>query len=652
MRGGFWPGAIDLSMWRTRDLVSLRAVGDVWDSGGDVKVTQPFGIRPPVAQSVSRLGPVLSLLLFGMAVGGGCGRTRSDRAPTVPLTSSVRAQVELRAISATFAQSTRTERPTLEEKLISFEQRFPNDPLVPVADVMLAWIALERGDIPRARTLSARASSATHGRGTTADQATMIEGAALRRTGKPEAALDKLLPLRGKLIDPHARTLLNDELSTSAMGAKRYGQAIDLMLDWLRESGVENRMEIRAKLEDLAGSIPMDQLLPILEKRRAKNPDPANEELALQTILVARLADWALVKKDQPLASQLLEKSSSLLGTRADSIAALARGGGSEARVEAPTLGFVLPIRTPETRKRGADVAGGIAFGLGLPGSDARLATRDDLGRVEGIEDALEGLVSDGAAIIIAGIDREEATIAATFASRASVPIVLLHPPAPTAPTSPFTFVMGEEPERLRKLLVSALASHTPTTSKSRGAAPHGNAGQVVWIGDKGTVDMGFAESFECQRLPPSWRGIGSVVVYGSCVADVLLSVSGTSIQTAVGLDLEGVSLPKGTLATTAGYFPIDPKAITSPSLATWMRQHAEAPSIWAGLGRDAAVLAWSAVQVLPAKGTTDPAEVKARHRKAGETLAAAEAELWTTGSRGFGGQRQMPRVLGVRPTR
>ena len=147
-------------MWRTRDLVSLRAVGDVWDSGGDVKVTQPFGIRPPVAQSVSRLGPVLSLLLFGMAVGGGCGRTRSDRAPTVPLTSSVRAQVELRAISATFAQSTRTERPTLEEKLISFEQRFPNDPLVPVADVMLAWIALERGDIPRARTLSARASSA------------------------------------------------------------------------------------------------------------------------------------------------------------------------------------------------------------------------------------------------------------------------------------------------------------------------------------------------------------------------------------------------------------------------------------------------------------------------------------------------------------
>ena len=627
-------------------------MGDVWDSGGDVKVTQPFGTRPLMAQSVSRLGPVLSLLLFGMAAGAGCGRTRSDRAPTVPLTSSVRAQVELRAISATFAQSTRTERPLLEEKILAFEQRFPKDPLVPIADVMLAWIALERGDIERARMLSTRASSATHERGTVADQATMIEGATLRRTGKPEAALDKLLPLRGKLIDPHARMLLNDELSTSAMGAKRYGQAIDLMLDWLRESGVENRAEIRAKLEDLAGSIPMDQVLPILDKRRAKNPDPANEELALQTILVARLADWALAKKDQPLAALLLDKSSSLLGTRADSIAALARGGGSEARVEAPTLGFVLSVRTPETRKRGADVAGGIAFGLGLPGSDARLATRDDLGRIEGVEDALEGLVSDGAAIIIAGVDREEATIAATFAERVSVPIVLLHAPAPTAPTSPFIFVMGEDPERLRKLLVSSLASQTPTTSKSRPSAAHVKPGQVVWIGDKGSVDMGLPESFECQRLPPSWRGIGSVVVYGSCVADVLLSTSGASIQTAVGLDVDGVSLPKGTLAVTAGSFPVDPKAITSPTLAKWMREHAEPPSIWAGLGRDAAVLAWSAVQVLPAKGTTDPEEVKRRHRKAAETLAAAESELWTTGSRGFGGQRQMPRVLGTRQIR
>ena len=639
-------------MLRTRDLVSLQAVGDVWDSRGDVKVTQPFGIRLRAVRSLGRVGFVVLLLTLSAAFAAGCGRARNDGAPIVPLSSSVRGQVELRAISASFALANRDGRRELEPRLIAFEQRFANDPLVPIADVMLAWIALDRGDIARARERSARAHAVTHGRGTTADHAKMIEGAALRRSGKPEAALEKLLPLRGKLIDVHARMFLNEELSTSALGAKHYGQAIDLMLEWLNESGVENRSEVRAKLADVVASIPMSELLPILEKRRSKNADPANEELAVQTTLVTRLAESALSTRDQPLAARLLDKSSTLLGSRAEAIAALARGGGGEARVEAPTLGFVLPVRTPETRKRGADVARGIAFGLGLPGSDARLASRDDLGRVEGIEDALEGLVSDGAAIIIAGIDREEATIAANFAARESVPIVLLHPPAPSVPTSPFVFVMGADPEQLRKALVSALKEHMQTSSKPRPTTAQRKPGQVVWVGDKGSVDMGLEESFECQRLPPSWRGIGGVVAYGSCVSDVLLAVSGTSIQTAVGLDVDGVSLPKGTLAATAGNYPIDPRSITNPQLVTWMRQHAEPPSIWAGLGRDAAVLAWSAVQVLPAQGTKDPQEVKARHGKAADTLAAAQADLWTTEARGFNGQRQLPRQVGVRQVR
>ena len=636
-------------MLRTRDLVGLRTVGGVWDSRKDVKVTQPFGtrLRPAKRIGPARFAPLILALVA--AISASCASSRPDDAPTVPLSSSVRAQIELRAISASFAQANRKDRLELEGRLVAFEQRFAKDPLLPVADVMLAWIALDRGNVERARLLSTRALARTKGRGTTADHATIIEGAALRRTGKAAAALGKLLPLRGKLIDPHARALLNEELTTSAVLAKQHGQAIDFMLDWLNESAVDNRVEIREKLAHLASSIPTDELLPVLEKRRAAHPEPVNEELAVQTTLVARLAESTLSTRDQDVALRLLDTSSALLGARADAIAALARGGGGEARVEAPTVGFMLPVRTPETRKRGADIARGIAHGLGLPGSDARLATRGDLGRIEGIEDALKGLVADGAAIIITGVDRQEASLAATFAARESVPVILLHPPAPSTPASSFVFVLGEEPERIRKTLVAALSTHLPAPSKRRPTAPHVAPRQIVWVGDKGTVDMGLAESFECQRLPPSWRGIAGIVAYGSCVADVLLAVSGTSIQTAVGLDLDGVSLPKRTLAATAGDYPIDPRAITNPALASWMRQHAQAPSIWAGLGRDAAVLAWSAVQVLPARGTKDPEEVKARHRKAAETLAVAEADLWTTEARGFGGQRKLARQVGVR---
>ncbi len=655
MRGGAERKELDLSMLRTRDLVGLQATRDVWDSRQDVKVPQLFGLdlraKFSLGPKIGRVG-LVAVVLALTATAWGCSSAPPKDAPTVPLSSTIRAQIELRAISASFAQANRKSRAELEPRIVTFQDHYPNDPLIPVSDVMLAWIALDRGDIDRATLRSSRAFAKTNGRGTTADHATVIQGAAMRRAGQFKAALDKLLPLRGKLIDAHARALLNEELTTSAIGAKRYGQAIDMMLDWLGESSVEERADIRSKLTSLVANIPTDDLLPILEKRREQEAEPQNEELAVQTTLVARLADSAIAKRDQTLASRLLGTSSALLGSRADAVASLAGGSGGEARVEAPTVGFVLSVRSQETRRRGAEVAQGIAHGLGLPGSDARLASRDDLGRVEGIDDALEALVTDGAAIIIAGIDREEATLAATFAARESVPVILLHPPAAAASSSPFVFVLGEDPERIRTTLASAIASHVPTSSKKRPAAPHVSPGQIVWVGDKGSVDMGQAEAFECTRLPPSWRGIGGVVVYGSCVSDVLLSVSGSSVQTAVGLDLGGVSLPKRTLAATAGVYPIDPRAITNPSLSSWMRAHADSPSIWAGLGRDAAVLAWSAVQVLPAKPTKDPKEVKSRHIKAAETLASAQADLWTTEAKGFGGERKMARQLGVRQIR
>ncbi|MDC0749613.1 hypothetical protein [Polyangium mundeleinium] len=578
---------------------------------------------------------------FGLAVacaacGAACGGSRNDAiAPTVPLSSSIEAQTELRGIEASFAQSSRAERQALEDRLLAFQERYPKDALGPVADVMLAWIALERGDLSRATELSSRAETQTKSVGTTAELARMIQGAALRRSGKAEAALGKLLPLLGKLIDPHARTFLNEEATASAIGAKHHGQAIELMLVWLHEASIEERAEVRSKLAELLASIPPAALAPILEARRKQHPEPLHEELEVQKTLIERLSGAAISARDQQLARRLLAAAMPLLGTSADELAELAAGAGG-ARVEAPTLGLVLPTRSLEARRRGTQVVSGVMFGLGLPGSAARLVTRDDLGRDTGIEDALEGLGADGAAIVIAGVDREEATIAAKFAERESIPVVLLHPPAPDVADSAFVFVVGEEPERVRKALVGALPAK----------------GQVVWVGDKGSVDMAREEAFECTRLPPSWRGIGGVVVYGSCVSDVLLSVSGSSVKTAVGLDLGGVNLPKGTFAATAGAYPIDPRAPGRESLSAWMAAHPDPPSLWAGLGRDAAVLAWVGVEGLPTQGTRDPKEVKRRREQAAAALAVAERDLWTTEAKGFGGARRLARTIGVREVR
>lgn len=573
---------------------------------------------------------MLVLACFGALACGSSGK--GEPPPTVPLSTSVDAQTELRAVAVSFAQANRAERPNLEPRLVAFRKRFPNDELMPVADVMLAWIALEKGAIDEAHELSRKVFSQLGGRGSTADLAAMVEGSALRRKGDAAAALKKLLPLSGKLIDAHARAFLNEEVTAAALGDKRYDQAIDLMLVWLHDAPIEQRAEVRARLAELCASIPPQGILPVLEARRAAHPEPQDEELDVQQTLAERLAQAAIAGRDPALASRLLATSSPLLGTSADAIADLAGGAGG-ARVEAPTLGLLLPIRSDETRRRGTQVVSGVAFGLGLPGSMARLKTRDDQGRVEGVEDALTGLGADGAAIVIAGVDEEEATIAARFAARESIPVVLLSPPRADVEKSPFVFVLGEEPERVRKALVAALPVR----------------GQTVWVGDKGGVDMSRPEAFECTKPPPSWRGIAGVAVYGGCVPEVLLAVTGTKTKCAVGLDVGGLSLPKGTLAATAGLFPIDAGAAKGAALEGWMKQHADPPSYWAALGRDAAALAWIGVQVLPAQGTKDPKEVKARREKAAAALASAQAELWTTEAKGFGGERKIARQVGVR---
>ena len=579
---------------------------------------------------------VISVLVAAGLLGAGCGGSdKPGEVPTVPLSTSIEAQTEMRALQASWAQASRAERLALEDRLQAFRKRYPRDPLVPVADVLIAWAALERGDLGQALGLAKRVQAQMRGAGTTADLAVMVEGAAMRRGGDAAGAFAKLSPLTGKLIDTHARAFLNEEIAAAALGSKRYGEAVEHMVSWLHEAGSEERREVELKLGDLTGAIPPAALLPILEQRRKEHPEPLDEELEVQRLLAERLANAAEASKDAALAQQLVEKAGSLLGGRAEDIADLA-GGATGARVEAPTLGLLLPLRNAEVRRRGTQVAAGVTHGLGLPGSMARLVTRDDHGRIEGVEEALEGLSADGAAIMIAGVDREEATIAARFAARESIPVVLLQPPSPEVADSPFVFVLGEDPERIRKALVASLPAR----------------GQVIWIGDKGFVDASRAEAFDCQHVPTAWRGIVGVAVYGGCAPDVLMATSGTSVRVAVGLDIGGVALPRGTLAAAAGAYPVDEGAITNDSLRAWMRMHPDAPSYWAGLGRDAAVLSWIGVQVLPPQGTKDPKEVKARRAKAGAALAEAQADLWTSEGRGFAGGRRMARKVWVKEVR
>jgi len=55
-----------------------------------------------------------------------------------------------------------------------------------------------------------------------------------------------LSPLVSKLIDGWARALLNEEIVQSALAAKRWQRALQLMAVWLREAGPEEARAIDA----------------------------------------------------------------------------------------------------------------------------------------------------------------------------------------------------------------------------------------------------------------------------------------------------------------------------------------------------------------------------------------------------------------------
>ncbi|WP_438006522.1 hypothetical protein WME89_49450 [Sorangium sp. So ce321] len=419
---------------------------------------RPLLGRAPRAPAIA----AAALLALGAAIAGaGCGAQGGGEPLSPALSASPVAQAELRRILTRFANGARAERLALEPELLAFRKRYPGDDLARVAETHLAWIALEQGDIRRAEALSAEIEA--RGRGATGDIARVLRGAALRRAGKPKPAYGVLRPLVSKVIDPYVRSLLNEEVTAAAMEAGAWTQAIELMGVWLREASDDERAAVRAQIGALLRKVPIERLVDALRAGQAAG-EVVEPEVDLRSLIAERLAIVARERRDVALAKELLDRAGPLLGAQGDALSELWTGAGT-ARVEPPTVGLLLSTRTQQSRRRGVEVAAGVAHGLGLlrPGSDARLVSRD-VGGEGSVDEALNSLTAEGAAVLIAGSDREQATAVAKFARANAIPVLLVHPPEPAALDGAFVFVVGEEPARSIEVLAAALAE--------RGARP------------------------------------------------------------------------------------------------------------------------------------------------------------------------------------
>ncbi|XXT18945.1 hypothetical protein WME94_52845 [Sorangium sp. So ce429] len=667
---------------------------------------RPLFGRAPRAPAIT----AAALLALGAAIAGaGCGAQGGGEPVSPALSASPAAQAELRRILTRFANGARAERLALEPELVAFRKRYPGDDLARVAETHLAWIALEQGDIRRAEALSAEIEA--RGRGATGDIARVLRGAALRRAGKPKPAYGVLRPLVSKVIDPYVRSLLNEEVTAAAMEAGAWTQAIELMSVWLREASDDDRAAVRAQVGALLRKVPIERLVDALRAGQAAG-EVVEPEVDLRSLIAERLAIVARERRDVALAKELLDRAGPLLGAQGDALSELWTGAGT-ARVEPPTVGLLLSTRTQQSRRRGVEVAAGVAHGLGLlrPGSDARLVSRD-VGGEGSVDEALSSLTAEGAAVLIAGSDREQATAVAKFARANAIPVLLVHPPEPAALDGAFVFVVGEEPARSIEVLASALAERGAkpvalvggdagaqqgaeaaaggAPAGSAGGAPAGPAGGAPAGPAAGIAGPGAAAASPGAAAPPPAEGgvalalpcdgafdaralrplgIRGLILAGDApCAEQALRAAPRSVTIALSFEA-AISPPPGSLVATAGLFPFAAAPASAQrlpggsapgappqdapgaavALAAWLATHPTPPSFWAALGRDAGVLAWAGVQRLPKTGTEDPAEVKARRLAAASALSSATAELWTTSATGFGGKRVLPRAIGHR---
>jgi hypothetical protein len=304
-----------------------------------------------------------------------------------------------------------------------------------------------------------------------------------------------------------------------------------------------------------------------------------------------------------------------------------------------------------------------MAFGLGMPGSGARLVSRDGGSSDAETLTALRDLAADGAAVIVAGLDQQSMASTVEFAVSEQLPVILLSDGAEgDLRTSSYLLRLGEPRSASAKLLVAALSQGGAKRIVGFGAEPAPAGGTEAAggppapadaVGDDavGTVgELSCPAQLDVERLR-SLRADGLLVRDGAaCGFELLQHARAVRASLAVGLGVPQLAgrLPTSAHVLSAGVFPVDPNA-PDRALDKWLATGRGSPSWWTALGRDAAVLGWKAVQRLEGAATEDPKLVRARRAEAATGLAAASAELWTSSSRGFGPDGRVRRTVVVR---
>lgn len=631
-------------------------------------------VRPPVRTfRLISAGFVGIGLVFGVACSRG---TRAPR-PTASLASTTDAAAAFAPLRDEWHAGT-VDRVRLED----FLRRFPDDETAPLAKVYLAFALISSRDLVRADSILATLDQLPQG--STRDLSLVAKARSLRLHGAPQSALEILRPFAGKIVDDADRQVYLEELALSAIAAHDDYEALAYLDAWLRSVGEADRDRVRARIVDLLDGFPRT----VLEQTyRVMREGGANSGYGTDTqrLVAERLGRIAVETNDPALARWLTEvagvSASELGGDAGLDLGELAASRRGLSIIAGKTVGLLLPTRSRALRDEAADVVRGVSWALDLPRSKGdsegvRLVTRDSGEGEAGTRAAMEELIGEGAAVIIAGFDRASADRASAWSEQNDVPVLLLSAPSARFMPKVSAFVLGERVEREISMLADALVRHGVETAafvadtvedEAAGRAIEGKSGLSLLPPIR--CDIPLATAGETRFPVASWIASGAKgwLVSGpsGCARDLVRDIRNVgAAKTSLGprgehrvlaLTLEAsvppAEAPPGIvlISASAGLVPVSAtraEDASDPEIRSFMDKFGVRPTYWTAIGRDAGALAKAATAPLPADTTNDPNAVSQRRSIAAAGLFGARIRLWTTDDKGIGADRMLPRAL------
>jgi hypothetical protein len=616
----------------------------------------------------SRVRPKKSIVvaLFVLAAVACRGGSHGPR-PEASLASTITASTTWAEIQLKWDAYDGTPPGVLRADLERYITTFPDDGRVPLARAYLACQMMDQGDWAGADKMLDLLRSVPPG--TTEDLVTIASARMLRHGSQPDAALDSLRPLVGKVVDATIREYFLEEITSDALAAHREFEAIAYMDAWLRGIGEDKRDRVRAKVASSLAKIPDDVLEQTYRAIRS-NRGVLGYGADIQRLVAERLAQSAIASGDPKLARWLLDPDAGPAYVGGDAgllLGDLATSKRGIVTVTGRTVGLLLPTASVDLRDEAADVARGVAWALELPRSDpakgdgTRLVTRDDGGDPNRTEIALEELAGEGAAVILAAVDAATADRAITWAEAHKMPLLALAPPSLSRPLS-WSFVLGQSRDEELGALADDLAARNMAKAAVVASAPTPileGRGFPLFL-PLAPCNVELARAGEPRFPLADWekQGVRGVLVAGpvECARDVVreLGLGRKPITVALTLDAGSTTARASNvtiLGVQVGVIPVlatRPEAVADPDVRAYMSQFGARPSVWTALGRDGGALARAAVSVLPMDTTSDPIAIGQRRSLVQSRIATTKTRLWTSEGDGFASAHALKRTLRV----